>query len=43
MCDVDYDSWAEYVASFMQPGAAVLEGACGTGQISLRLAKKGIT
>ena len=43
MKDVDYDGWAEYVSGFMPQGASVLECACGTGEISLRLAKKGFT
>ncbi len=41
MADVDYDAWAGYVASFMPAGATVLECACGTGEVSLRLAKMG--
>ena len=41
MRGVDYDSWADYVAGFMPAGAQVLECACGTGEISLRLARKG--
>ena len=43
MRGVDYDSWAGYAASFMRPGSDVLECACGTGQISLRLAKMGFS
>lgn len=41
MSGVDYDSWAEYVAGFIPRGSGVLECACGTGKISLRLAKMG--
>ena len=41
MKDVDHAAWAAYVASFIPRGASVLECACGTGEISLRLAKMG--
>ena len=41
MSDVDYDAWADYVGSFIPDGSDILECACGTGEISLRLAKKG--
>ncbi len=41
MADVDYGAWADYVAKFIKPGSSVLECACGTGEISLRLAAKG--
>ena len=41
MSGVDYDSWAEYVAGFIPHGSSVLECACGTGKISLRLARMG--
>ncbi len=43
MKDVDYDAWAKHVASFMPAGASVLECACGTGEISIRLAKMGFS
>lgn len=42
MKDVDYDSWAEYLLRFM--GAEklrVTDCACGTGEITLRLARAG--
>lgn len=41
MRDVDYDGWAGYLASFLPPGAAVADCACGTGEITLRLARRG--
>lgn len=41
MKDVDYDGWAGYVSGFIPRGAEVLECACGTGEISIRLAKLG--
>lgn len=47
MRDVDYDSWGEYIASLLSEYGAehgakqVLDCACGTGEISLRLAKRG--
>lgn len=46
MADVDYDAWAEYLASLLnsggvQPGEPVLDCACGTGEIALRLNRKG--
>ena len=41
MQDVDREAWAAYVASFIPRGASVIECACGTGEISLRLAKMG--
>lgn len=43
MKDVDYDGWAGYVAGFIPGGASVLECACGTGEISIRLAKRGFS
>lgn len=43
MRGVDYGAWADYVSGFMPPGAFAAECACGTGEISLRLAKKGFT
>ena len=42
MKDVDYDSWAEYLLRFL--GAEklrVTDCACGTGEITLRLARAG--
>ena len=46
MSEVDYDAWAEYLIGFLkerlgQPPKAVAECACGTGEITLRLAKAG--
>lgn len=41
MFDAGYDRWAGYVAGFIPKGASVLECACGTGEISVRLAKMG--
>ena len=46
MGDVDYDGWEAYLVSLLEehgvkPGASVLDCACGTGQISIRLAKRG--
>ena len=41
MADVDYDGWARYVSRFIDRGGSVLECACGTGEMSLRLAKMG--
>ena len=41
MADVDYDGWAAYLASFLPAGAAAAECACGTGAITLRLARMG--
>jgi len=42
MKDVDYDRWAEYVASFLPGGSLrIADCACGTGEITLRLAKRG--
>ena len=41
MRDVDYDAWAEYICGFLTPGCSVLECSCGTGEISVRLARKG--
>ena len=43
MRDVDYDGWADYAAGFMEKGSSVLECACGTGEISVRLAKMGFS
>ena len=46
MADVDYDAWAAYLAGLLreggvQPEQAVLDCACGTGEITLRLHKAG--
>lgn len=41
MRDVDYDAWAQYIESFLPPGCSVLECACGTGELTLRLARSG--
>ena len=45
MYDVDYAAWATYLAGLMRSrgngGRRVLEAACGTGSISLRLGKAG--
>lgn len=42
MKDVDYDRWAEYIASFLPEGSLrIADCACGTGEITLRLAKGG--
>ncbi len=46
MADVDYDAWARYLAALLtahgvQPGDSVLDCACGTGEITLRLARAG--
>ncbi len=46
MAHLDYDRWADYLCSLMRengvpPGAAVVDLACGTGLIALRLARRG--
>lgn len=43
MRDVNYDEWAEYVAGFLIESGAkkIAETACGTGNITLRLARMG--
>ena len=46
MTDVDYDAWAAYLAGLLreggvQPEQVVLDCACGTGEITLRLHKAG--
>lgn len=42
MKDVDYDKWAEYIASFLPEGnLRIADCACGTGEITLRLARRG--
>ena len=43
MQDVDYDGWAKYLASFLPPGAMVADCACGTGAITIRLARMGFS
>lgn len=44
MAEVDYDAWASHYRALLdtvgvQDGAAVLEAACGTGNLTLRLAR----
>jgi len=41
MHDVDYDGWAAYLDGFLHGAKTVLDCACGTGEISLRLAQRG--
>ena len=41
MSDVDYDAWAAYVCGFMPQGCSVFECACGTGEITRRVASAG--
>ncbi len=41
MRDVDYDAWAAYINGFLPPACSVAECACGTGELSLRLANAG--
>ena len=43
MADVDYDGWAEYIDGFLREAGAktVLECACGTGSLTVRLGRKG--
>ena len=43
MGDVDYDGWANYIDSFLREAGAksVLECACGTGSLTVRLGRKG--
>lgn len=43
MAGVDYGAWADHIASMLPARASVLECACGTGEISLRLARKGFS
>lgn len=42
MQDVDYDGWCDFITEKcgLTPGASVLDAACGTGSITLRLAKR---
>lgn len=41
MDDVDYDAWAEYVYDLTGRPSSIAECGCGTGEITLRLKKKG--
>lgn len=41
MREVDYDGWASYLATFLPAGVSVADCACGTGEITLRLARMG--
>ena len=43
MGDVDYDGWAQYIDGFLREAGAksVLECACGTGSLTVRLGKMG--
>ncbi len=45
MDDVDYEAWADYIDRMLQkhgcPGKRLLDLGCGTGNISIPLAKKG--
>jgi len=41
MADVDYAAWADYIASFIPGGSDIAECGCGTGSVTLRLAKLG--
>ena len=43
MGDVDYDGWANYIDGFLREAGAkrVLECACGTGSLTVRLGRKG--
>lgn len=42
MADVDRDAWAQYILSFLpKPGACVADAACGTGALTLPLARAG--
>lgn len=42
MDDVDYDSWASYIYGFLSGSSKILECGCGTGEIGIRLKKKGL-
>ncbi len=43
MGDVDYDGWADYIDGFLKEAGAksVLECACGTGSLTVRLGRRG--
>lgn len=43
MGDVDYDGWADYIDGFLREAGArtVLECACGTGSLTVRLGRRG--
>ena len=43
MGDVDYDGWANYIDGFLKEAGArtALECACGTGSLTVRLARRG--
>ncbi len=42
MADVDRAAWAEYILSFLpRPGLAVADAACGTGALTIPLARAG--
>ena len=46
MTDVDYKRWSTYICTLLKsdgvlPGSSVLDCACGTGEITLRLQKEG--
>ena len=41
MSEVDYDAWANYLLSFVPASSLILECACGTGEMTLMLAKAG--
>ena len=43
MADVDYDGWATYIDCFLKEAGAksVLECGCGTGSLTVRLARRG--
>lgn len=39
--EVDYESWADFIAGFFRRGATILDLACGTGNMTLPLAARG--
>ncbi|MBO4384679.1 MAG: class I SAM-dependent methyltransferase [Clostridia bacterium] len=43
MKDVDRGGWADYVSGFIPEGASLLECACGTGEMSFKLARRGFS